>query len=150
MGVNDYLIGPIDRQELLARVNTQMRRWRYTEQLRHNVQASMELAVTDALTGLYNRRYMENQMAMLVDNAANRGKMPVDARARRRPLQDRSMTRMATMSATACCRNSPTASRATSAMSTWPAAPAARSSSSCCPTRIGRWPNAWQNVCENR
>ncbi|MBL8907641.1 MAG: PleD family two-component system response regulator, partial [Rhizobiales bacterium] len=72
MGVNDYLIRPVDRQELLARVNTQVRRWRYAEKLRNNVQASIEMAVTDPLTGLYNRRYMEGQMAMLVDNAANR------------------------------------------------------------------------------
>jgi two-component system, cell cycle response regulator len=72
MGVNDYLIRPVDRQELLARVNTQVRRWRYAEKLRNNVQASIEMAITDPLTGLYNRRYMEGQMAMLVDNAANR------------------------------------------------------------------------------
>lgn len=74
MGVNDYLLRPIDRQELLARVNTQIKRWRYTERLRHNVQQSLELAVTDPLTGLFNRRYMENQGGILVDNASNRGK----------------------------------------------------------------------------
>jgi two-component system, cell cycle response regulator len=74
MGVNDYLIRPLDRQELLARVNTQIRRCRYAEQLRSNVQASMEMAVTDALTGLYNRRYMESQTSVLVEHAANRGK----------------------------------------------------------------------------
>ncbi|MGE3831633.1 MAG: PleD family two-component system response regulator [Parvibaculaceae bacterium] len=75
MGVNDYLIRPIDKQELLARVNTQVRRCRYTDQLRSHVQASMELAVTDSLTGLYNRRYMESQTAALVEHAINRGKM---------------------------------------------------------------------------
>jgi two-component system, cell cycle response regulator len=74
MGVNDYLIRPIDKQELLARANTQIRRCRYTEQLRSHVQATMELAVTDPLTGLYNRRYMENQTAALVEHAINRGK----------------------------------------------------------------------------
>ncbi len=74
MGVNDYLIRPIDRQELLARVNTQVRRARYAEQLRVNVQASIEMAVTDALTGLYNRRYMETHLAHLVDHSINRGK----------------------------------------------------------------------------
>ena len=74
MGVNDYLIRPIDKQELLARANTQIRRCRYTDQLRSHVQATMELAVTDALTGLYNRRYMENQTAALVEHAINRGK----------------------------------------------------------------------------
>jgi two-component system, cell cycle response regulator len=74
MGVNDYLIRPIDKQELLARANTQIKRCRYTEQLRSHVQATMELAVTDALTGLYNRRHMETQTAALVEHAINRGK----------------------------------------------------------------------------
>lgn len=75
MGVNDYLIRPIDKQELMARVNTQIRRCRYAEQLRTNVQASIEMAVTDSLTGLYNRRFMESQLAPMVENAVNRGKM---------------------------------------------------------------------------
>jgi two-component system cell cycle response regulator len=74
MGVNDYLIRPIDKQELLARANTQIRRCRYTEQLRTHVQATMELAVTDPLTGLYNRRYMQTQTTALVEHAINRGK----------------------------------------------------------------------------
>ena len=74
MGVNDYLLRPVDRQELLARVNTQIKRWRYTEQLRASVQASIELAVTDPLTGLYNRRYLETHLTSLIDHFINRGK----------------------------------------------------------------------------
>jgi two-component system cell cycle response regulator len=74
MGVNDYLMRPLDALELLARVSTQIRRCRYAEQLRSNVQASLEMAVTDPLTGLYNRRYMESQTAILVEHATNRGK----------------------------------------------------------------------------
>lgn len=74
MGVNDYLIRPIDKQELQARVSTQIRRYRYTEQLRSTVRTSIEMAVTDALTGLYNRRYLESQLNHLVDHAHNRGK----------------------------------------------------------------------------
>jgi two-component system cell cycle response regulator len=73
MGVNDYLMRPIDRQELLARANTQIRRSRFTTRLRDNVQQSMELAVTDALTGLYNRRHMDSQVSALVDSATSRG-----------------------------------------------------------------------------
>src|SRR5258708_33192593 len=34
IGVNDYLIRPVDRNELLARVRTQVKRKRYTEKLR--------------------------------------------------------------------------------------------------------------------
>ena len=74
LGVNDYLIRPIDRQELLARVATQVRRHRYTEQLRLTVRASMEMAVTDALTGLYNRRYLESQLSQLIEQSADRGR----------------------------------------------------------------------------
>jgi two-component system cell cycle response regulator len=74
IGVNDFLQRPIDKNELLARVRTQIRKKRYTERLRDNVQLSIELAITDALTGLYNRRYMENHLATLIHQAASRGK----------------------------------------------------------------------------
>jgi two-component system, cell cycle response regulator len=74
IGVNDYLSRPIDKNELLARVRTQIRKKRYAERLRDNVQMSIEMAITDALTGLYNRRYMETHVGSLVEQAASRGK----------------------------------------------------------------------------
>jgi two-component system cell cycle response regulator len=74
IGVNDFLVRPIDKNELLARVRTQVRKKRYTERLRDNVQMSIEMAITDALTGLYNRRYMESHVGTLVEQAATRGK----------------------------------------------------------------------------
>jgi two-component system cell cycle response regulator len=74
IGVNDYLIRPVDRNEMLARVRTQIKKKRYTERLRDNVQASIEMAITDALTGLFNRRYMETHLATLMEQAASRGK----------------------------------------------------------------------------
>ena len=74
IGVNDYLMRPVDRNEMLARVRTQIKKKRYTERLRDNVQASIEMAITDALTGLYNRRYMETHLSSLVEQNAARGK----------------------------------------------------------------------------
>jgi two-component system cell cycle response regulator len=74
IGVNDYLVRPIDKNEMLARVRTQIRKRRYGVRLRDNVQLSMELAVTDALTGLHNRRYMESHLTSLVEQALARGK----------------------------------------------------------------------------
>jgi len=74
IGVNDYLLRPIDKNELLARARTQIKKKRYTERLRDNVQMSIEMAITDALTGLFNRRYMEMHLATLVEQSANRGK----------------------------------------------------------------------------
>ncbi len=58
LGANDYLIRPVDRNELLARVRTQIRRKRLQDKLRQNYQRGLSLALTDELTGLYNRRYV--------------------------------------------------------------------------------------------
>jgi two-component system cell cycle response regulator len=74
IGVNDFLMRPIDKNELLARTRTQVRKRRYTERLRDNVQLSIEMAITDGLTGLFNRRYMESHLATLVEQAATRNK----------------------------------------------------------------------------
>jgi len=74
IGVNDYLMRPIDKNELLARARSQVRKRRYAERLRDNVQISIEMAITDALTGLFNRRYMENHLSTLVEQAGARGK----------------------------------------------------------------------------
>ena len=74
LGANDYVLRSADRNELIARVRTQVRRKRYTERLRDNVQYSMELAITDPLTGLFNRRYMESHVGTLIDRSAARGK----------------------------------------------------------------------------
>ena len=74
IGVNDYLVRPLDKNEMLARVRTQIKKKRYAERLRDNLQLSIEAAITDALTGLHNRRYMETHLNALVEQAASRGK----------------------------------------------------------------------------
>jgi two-component system cell cycle response regulator len=74
IGVNDYLLRPVDKNELLARARTQIRRHRYTDHLRDNVQNSIEMAITDGLTGLHNRRYMESHLITLAEQASLRGK----------------------------------------------------------------------------
>jgi two-component system cell cycle response regulator len=74
IGAHDFLIRPIDRNELLARVRTQVRRKRFTEKLRDSVQSSMEMAVMDQLTGLHNRRFMDSRMAVMFDESALRAR----------------------------------------------------------------------------
>lgn len=70
LGVNDYLIRPVDQNELMARCQTQLRRKKYEDHLRANYHKSMTLAVTDPLTGLYNRRYLESHLESLMQRAA--------------------------------------------------------------------------------
>jgi two-component system, cell cycle response regulator len=74
MGVNDYLIRPIDRNELVARVRSQIRRKRQTDHLRDRLEESVEFAITDELTGLHNRRYMERHLGTLAERAKATGR----------------------------------------------------------------------------
>ncbi len=74
LGVNDYLVRPIDSNEMLARVRTQVRRKRFSDRLRDSVQMTIEMAVTDGLTGLHNRRYLERHLRTLVQQAVAREK----------------------------------------------------------------------------
>ncbi|NYT34944.1 PleD family two-component system response regulator [Rhizobium sp. WYCCWR 11128] len=74
LGVNDYIIRPVDPNELVARSLTQIRRKRYNDRLRASVKQTIELAVTDALTGLYNRRYLDNHLNVLFNRSMARGR----------------------------------------------------------------------------
>jgi two-component system, cell cycle response regulator len=70
LGVTDLLTKPVDAEELAARARTQVRRKRYTDFLREKLDYSLEMAVTDALTGLHNRRYMAGQLQGFVSRSA--------------------------------------------------------------------------------
>lgn len=74
LGVNDYLMKPIDRNELIARVRTQVRRRRYQGLLRETYEQSVSLALIDSLTGLYNRRYLFSHLGRLMADTAERHK----------------------------------------------------------------------------
>jgi two-component system cell cycle response regulator len=72
IGAHDFLVRPVDRNELVARVRTQVRRKRFAERLRDSVHVSMELAVTDGLTGLHNRRYFDTHFVAMFEDSVRR------------------------------------------------------------------------------
>ncbi|MCF6303416.1 MAG: diguanylate cyclase, partial [Devosiaceae bacterium] len=74
LGVNDFIVRPIEKHELLARVRTQIRRQRYAMELRESVNNTMAMAVIDGLTGLYNRRYFERHSALMLEKAVEQGR----------------------------------------------------------------------------
>ncbi|WP_193188082.1 PleD family two-component system response regulator [Nisaea sediminum] len=74
LGANDYIMKPLDKNELTARTRTQIRRRRFQDRLRDNYERSLSMALIDSLTGLYNRRYLETYLKSLMDSAVERRK----------------------------------------------------------------------------
>ena len=66
LGANDYLVRPIDANELLARTRTQLRQKRHYRRMHENYERSLALALVDPLTGAFNRRYLEAHLSKLV------------------------------------------------------------------------------------
>ena len=66
IGANDHVFRPVDPHELRARARNQIRRRRYQERLRDDLDRSLEAAVTDPLTGLRNRRYAMRHLGGLL------------------------------------------------------------------------------------
>lgn len=74
LGVNDFISRPVERNELAARVKTQIKRQRYAVELRESVSSTMQLAVVDELTGLYNRRYFDRHLSLMFTKAQQQGR----------------------------------------------------------------------------
>ncbi|AHX04338.1 PleD family two-component system response regulator [Ehrlichia japonica] len=74
IGIHDYITSPINSNELIARVNVQVKRKRYQDALRINVDTSITMAITDPLTGCYNRRYFDIHFHNMVNELLQKDK----------------------------------------------------------------------------
>jgi two-component system cell cycle response regulator len=74
IGVNDYIVRPVDANELVARARTQVKRKRFVEHLRDRLEETVEMAMLDPLTALHNRRYMMSHLETLLQEATMRDK----------------------------------------------------------------------------
>jgi two-component system cell cycle response regulator len=70
LGANDYIFKPVDAMELQARLRTQIRNKRAYDRLRLSYERSMAMAITDPLTGAYNRHYFEQNVPRLFERYA--------------------------------------------------------------------------------
>jgi two-component system, cell cycle response regulator len=74
LGAGDVLSGAFEEAELGIRITTLIRRKRMADQLRSTLRDGLRAAVTDPLTGLYNRRYALPHLARMADHAAQNGR----------------------------------------------------------------------------
>jgi len=73
LGANDYILAPIDPNELRVRARNQIRRKLYQDRLRADLAYSISLALTDPLTGLHNLRYLKGHLRTLVASVRSAG-----------------------------------------------------------------------------
>jgi len=59
-GADDYLIKPVNPQELVARIKAAVRKKTYLDRLTTRWMENLDCAITDPLTGLYNREYFRH------------------------------------------------------------------------------------------
>lgn len=74
IGVNDFVEMPLDPSEFTLRCRNQIRYKRTSDGLLRAMQETIEMAATDALTGLYNRRYFEHHASAHIAKAIAEGK----------------------------------------------------------------------------
>ncbi len=74
LGGNDYLLRPLDANELTARTRTQLRHKKHYDYLRKNYENSLTLSLVDPLTGAFNRRYVEAHLPRMLDRSRQANK----------------------------------------------------------------------------
>lgn len=74
VGANDLLTLPLDPQETALRITLHIQRKRRADSLRRAVSQGLKLAVTDPLTGLFNRRYALAHLDRIAARARETGR----------------------------------------------------------------------------
>jgi two-component system, cell cycle response regulator len=69
LGINDYFLSSADKNELIARIRTQLRRKNYQDNLRSSLEQSVNLSIKDSLTNVFNRRYIDKHINQMIKNA---------------------------------------------------------------------------------
>ena len=69
VGIDDYILEPLDVNELVARTKTLLRRKKIQDSLRHGIEDSISASVLDQLTNLHNRRYLEKHLGTIFEES---------------------------------------------------------------------------------
>jgi len=70
MGASDWVVRPVDTNELRVRARNQIRRKFYQDRLRADLGHALAMALTDPLTGLYNQRYLMRHLHGLLEGGS--------------------------------------------------------------------------------
>jgi diguanylate cyclase (GGDEF)-like protein len=73
LGIDDYLVKPINMHELRARINALINKKAYLDNLQRGYEKAVRSAITDKLTGLYNYAYFHHFLEQELKRANRHG-----------------------------------------------------------------------------
>ena len=73
LGAQDVMKNGFDGEEMALRISKLIQHKRLSDRLRDNLKHGLQAAVTDSLTGLFNRRYAMTHLARIAEQAAVKG-----------------------------------------------------------------------------
>ena len=73
LGADDVIIGPVSGDEIALRARVLVQRKLQHDQLRATLRDGLQAAVTDQLTGLYNRRYVASHLPRIAETSLAAG-----------------------------------------------------------------------------
>ena len=72
-GADDFLFKPFNSSELLARIKVLLKKKSYIDEINRHYEAALSSAITDGLTGLYNRAYLNQLLDQEVKRSMRHG-----------------------------------------------------------------------------
>jgi len=75
IGAEDYIVKPVDKDELRARLRVAIRKIEEQKNLRSSLDSAYQDSITDAMTGLYNRRYLDEHLSREFAGAKRDGRI---------------------------------------------------------------------------
>jgi two-component system cell cycle response regulator len=72
-GADDFLFKPFNSSELLAKIKVLLKKKSYIDEINRHYEAALSSAITDGLTGLYNRTYLNQLLDQEVKRSMRHG-----------------------------------------------------------------------------